>query len=727
MRYIYYNYCKNHTELRISFSLSVCFCLNFGISVTREIQMTGKRVCVLALSIALLLSFFSGLNAFAAMSYETQYVYDQADPAWLREIIIKEDMRTVTGLTKRCEIKAKSTYPYTENADTFREKIEKVYQLYVLDEDMVNVLYHYVLDAGNQIAKNTAASEYSDEYIKAYLISSGIVWPENGDTEENRIIARALFALMTAQEPYKVARGTKLTDAFTAYVSKLAGVDVKALTRFDPDGSMGNVREYVVAMCKYGLYRAGYDVDLNTDEGEVARLIAVMTIKEAGITIDAKNATNQEIRDKYVCAAVCKVYDVQPDYQAFTAAVRRRELPKYMLQLLGKKHGLAIADGEKYEDAFERVRDNTHEFDLEAGEFYADVYEYDVQLENRRSSIWVYPEALFYDSNGTVTMKIGSQELRHRYYNEVAVDPDSDTDRIEITVTSKQAPNHKIVYRINVYQGQEEAVVSDKLSGALTGVSGTVTQVLSEMRPNSDLSRIVTTIPFALPERVLSISDLMLPNTATGTGGNSFLTKFFGYARDNDSRVNTTTIGGVGGLDAYTATGATPSALSVNFTSAAQPGYDVITANTPAVFAAPTAPPAEAAVIEEPVQSPVTAPAAQAQENGGSLDVRTIIVVACALAATFAVCLVLFNKIIRLKAENGEIDFTAGSAAREETSSRSKGRKTADRYRKQRGQGPVVIGDTVPERKKRPQSRPSKAQTPAEEPEIPRLTRFHDD
>ena len=61
-------------------------------------KLLFKVICV-ALCVALLSADL--FAAAAILPFETQYDYDEADIAWLTDLVIKEDMTTVEGMAQR--------------------------------------------------------------------------------------------------------------------------------------------------------------------------------------------------------------------------------------------------------------------------------------------------------------------------------------------------------------------------------------------------------------------------------------------------------------------------------------------------------------------------------------------------------------------------------------------------------------------------------------------------
>ena len=618
--------------------------------------MKIKKLIAVFMTVVMLFSVMSfGLHAFALVMCETQYMYDSANPSWLKDLIVKENMSNIDGLSQRNELVAKAEYPYRETAESFKEEVSYYQTLYTLDEDMADAAYIYMLEIAKAFAGDSTSS-YSDEFIRSYLESLGIVYPKDGaDDSETKIVARALFSIIISDDSYKVKRGTGLYEAFTDYVSVILGVNVSSVIKFDNDSKLTDLSEYVVAASKYILYNAGYNVDKDTSDEEVFRLIAIMTIRAQGISIDSGSATFEEIKNKYLCAMMCKVYDVSIDTAAFGKAVEKNNLHFHMLQLIGKEYGLTVRDSLAYEQAFDLVCEKTGYFNLEQGEFYADIYEYDVKLNYKRDKIWLYPQTLgtTSESDGTkVNVLIDGKDVRENYYVDVAVATDKEVIPLVITVefTDNTGKKTSSSYKINIYQGTQEPVTGSTISDALSDVKDVVENVLGELGLDSSIADIIANIPFELPTRLLGLTSLIIPSFDNLQLGSGFLGLLFGYSKDDDSNVDNGNIGGVGGLDSFNQS--SDSTQSMNFGS-----VNVGNLQFNNKYEPPVMKPADSIVIPD-VQNPQGVP--QIQDEGNwfeelMADRNAVIIIAIILVLTFGVCFVLFIMIFNEKSARDRI------------------------------------------------------------------------
>lgn len=617
-------------------------------------QKLRKFIALMLSLIIMSFAFSAGMTAYAIVMCETQYAYDSADPSWLKDITVKEDMNTINGMTGRNTLKPIASYPYRETAESFSEEIDYYKILYTLDENMANAAYLYLLSLAESFTNSAVASGVSDEFIRSYLESLGIVYPSGSseNSAETKTVARALYAIIASDDSYTIKRGTGLYDAFTAYLAKLLGVSNSVILKFDGDNDLSDLKEYVLAACRYTLYAAGYKVDKDTPESEVYRLIAVMTIRAQGITIDSSSATFEEIKNKYLCATMCKIYDVPIDTAAFDKAVSGGKLDFYMLQLIGKKYKITVRDSLTYEAAFKLVCENTPYFDLEDGEFYADIHEYDVPLKYKRDTVWIYPQTLSVTSESdgiTVSVSINGNKVRANYYVDVTLDSSKEKNTVVITVDYRDASGvmKTSSYKLNFIQGKEKPVSGTTVSQALAGIGGLASKVVGDLGNNQVISNIVANIPFETPERFWSIASLMLPNFINGAlPGSGLLQKIFSYSKTDDSRVNSNQIGGVAGLDSYNSS--SNSTQSMNFPTVNLPAGNLdITPVTPQESSSN---PANQIVVGNNNNNNSSLNISGSKGNWFTSlmsDTKSVVVIVVALVAAFSICLVLFLKLLK--------------------------------------------------------------------------------
>ena len=418
----------------------------------------GKTIVsvVCALTICLVPCLWAGAALFA---FETQFEYESADVAWLTDLVIKEDLSSVSGLAQRCKLVPKPTYPYTETAESFRKDVARYCSLYNLNEGSQRAAYLYFFDVLSTQSGNLLAGEISDDDIRIYLESVGIEYPDFPDSDE-LIVARALYGAMVSGAFSGVTSGASLEEVMVTYLASLTGVNIDTLREWMPEGSILSLDSYLLAASRLALWTNGYDVDGDVAEDDVYRMIAVMTIEQLGISADS-SLSFDELKHKYMAAMLGKKYGVIVDGDRLAAAVEEGTEAFYMLQLLGRQGGVSIReDNSTYEEAFDLVAQNTGIFDLEEDEFYADIEHYELTLSYKRSSLWFYPTAYVSgDPEYVVSIDVNGFPIRNGYYTEVAIDPEKSyqTLAVSVVVTSEKKSS-QFVYYIDLRQGAAQQV-----------------------------------------------------------------------------------------------------------------------------------------------------------------------------------------------------------------------------------------------------------------------------
>jgi len=520
-------------------------------------MMKSKKIIAFILAVMLTVSVFT-VNASAIVLAETQYHYDQADPSWLKDLVVMEQLNindAVSGkLNKIC---AQAQYGYKDTAETFKETVSYYTLLYKLDENSQKAAYLYILDYLG-LFSSAANGNVSDEYIRYYLENCGIVYPEK-DTALTPMFARALYSLLTASESdFSFEKGTGLETALMAYVADAFGIDLNVLRRFN-QSEISTFEEYVTAACRYTLYLNGYSISKDADANEVARMMAVYVIESQGIAINAQDVTFPELQNKYLTAMLGKVYSVTADPDMMKQAVENDEVASYLLQLIGKKYNLTVRNNLSYEERFNLVRDNTDYFKLDNNEFYADIDRYRVDLDYKRSYLWVMPTAIT-DTNiaagCVVEIYINGVKVKDAYFSKVNLDSSKASETVTVRVDYYKSGETKKTsnYYIDVYQGANDAPKQENpISNVISGSSDRIDQIIGSIGEDSVISDIFSNISFDLPQRVMSIMSLLVPSFTNGLGnGYQYIKKLFGFADDSSQgEIKTDNIGGVGGLEGF--------------------------------------------------------------------------------------------------------------------------------------------------------------------------------
>lgn len=487
-----------------------------------------RRVLAVFICIALLSADF--FASAAVLSFETQYDYDEADIAWLTDLVIKEDMTSVEGMAQRAELVPAPEYPYDETPESFSNEVDYFVSLHNLKEGSQSVGYIYFFEILNANSELLAA-EYSDADIKEYLEGVGIAYPKNAGSDE-LVIARALFAALATGSLSSgfYQNGASLEEVAARYLASLTGMNIESLRKWMPDGSILSLDEYILAASRLTLWSNGYDVSADTPENEVYRLLAVMTVKAQGISISS-DLSFSELNLKYIAALLGVKYSVAVDSTKLGAAIENDTVPFYMLQLIGRQNGISVReDNATYEEAFYLVADNSDVFDVSSDDFYADIYLYDAYLKNKCDSLWVYPTA--YSTNNSTyipVVTVNGNPVKNNYYNEVQILPDVKVQELVVIVSaSGGGRKSECKYIVRIHQGEDNATQGDVPSTEVgteehsyASSDSVVAGVLSSLGLNSVISAVLDKSYTSLPTGLSGIVSFIAPTFDETAGGNA--------------------------------------------------------------------------------------------------------------------------------------------------------------------------------------------------------------
>ena len=137
--------------------------------------------------------------------------------------------------------------------------------------------------------------------------------------------------------------------------------------------------------------------------------------------------------------------------------------------------GIALSSSKyTYEQAFDIVLHKTNRFDLKK-EFYSDIYEYNLYLDYFRELIYINPTPI---DNGYMTVKINGKTVSLSSYAKVALSKEP-VQTVTINVKYNGASAETTTYKLNVYQGIENAPEDENATGIVSGFGGNVSMNLN--------------------------------------------------------------------------------------------------------------------------------------------------------------------------------------------------------------------------------------------------------
>ncbi len=467
---------------------------------------------------------------------QTQYAYSENNVSWLRKLVIKEDMLSVQGIATQSELNPVTSYPYITDAAHFKAEVEECIKTYTLDEESQRAAYLYLLE---QIGALTIISEptVSNQTKADWLREKGIVITAEDEADAERtLMISALYAMMRNDlyyvykgEHLEIAAGTPLEEALVQYIKALSGNSVSLtafMVRFFGSDKLLTLEDYIFYTSLMSLYVNGYisASEVRTVERkEVFKRVAIMTIRQYGLSIDSENATQQELTDKYLTAMLGTQYNVSLDPDSLLKAQKKQTIPYYILQRMAREDVNITISHTKYsfDQCFDIVLRKTDRFNLEK-EFYSDIYEYDVYLKAKRSNISINPTPL----NGTSSITINGKSAVSGKYAVVEL---QEKAKQTINIVSTYVVNGittTSTYKINVHQGIEEPSDSN-----LTGVVPT----LGTTSPNGEDAAPSLNIQGSLPAISPIVSNVN--NGAMGVIGNILSVNDKGQLVDQNNNI----------------------------------------------------------------------------------------------------------------------------------------------------------------------------------------------
>ena len=482
--------------------------------------MKKRSVYSLITAFVLLIAVLTAPAANAAVfTFETQKSHDAPDSAWLTDVVINEDTVTVAGIIQKAHIVAVPEYKYSETPSSFKKEIEYYTGIYSLSEGMQKAGYVYLFDLLNKNS-NIISANVSDTAVRDYLEGVGIKYPSSVSSDV-LVMARALYtAMITGAYAGIAPDGKSLDEMIIGYVSAFTGIDKASLKKWTPNESILSLDEYILAASKLTLWTNGYDVSADTSSDEVFRLMAVMSLEKMGISTD-KNASFESLKTAYTASLLGVKFGVSLNREKLRTALESgsEAVGFLVLQSLGKNAGLSIREENcSFEDAFYLVAENTNAFDLEEDEFYADIFEYNVYLTAKRSSIWLMPKAYSgSNKNAIVEISYEGRTLRNNYYNEIELNSSLETQRIvirsECTVKGKTSTCN---YIFNIIQSDKDAPAGDipsieDMPGFATSES-IISGIFSAMGINRNSNTTVDSFLVSVPSTVKSVLSFISPS-----------------------------------------------------------------------------------------------------------------------------------------------------------------------------------------------------------------------
>jgi len=483
-----------------------------------------------SLSVSAFAKEFAPIFDISNPGIQTQYLYDENDPSWVRKLVIKEDMLSTEGIFTELPLYPVTDYPYTNDAKGFNAEVEEYIETYTLDEDSQRAAYIYFLEQVGALSIISDPSA-SDKSKADWLRQQGIIITEEDEQDADKVLMiSALYAMMKNDlyyvytgEHFTIPAGTPLEDAVVLYIAALSGNESSLssfIAKFFGSNSLGDLEDYIYYTSLMALYTNGYvsaSEIAKLPRKEVYRRVAIMTIRNYGLAIDSETATTEELQKKYLTAMLGTQYSVKLDPETLEKTAKNRSVAYYILQRMAYEDSkLTISQNKySYEACFKLVTQKTDRFDLK-NEFYSDIHEYNIYLESNRETISVNPTAL--NLNSVITIN-GTKIAGSQYAKVSLLNVEKQMLNIVCKNTDKGVTKTS-TYKLNIFQGTTPPPDSD-LTGIIPtyGTTSSPTPGATDANGNviySDITFTVPQLPFVsgvngiasnLAGKILSLND----------------------------------------------------------------------------------------------------------------------------------------------------------------------------------------------------------------------------
>ena len=395
-------------------------------------------------------------------------------------------MLSTSGIINEAVLYPVTDYPYRTDAACFKAEVADYVKAFTLDKESQKAAYLYLMKQLNAITI-ISEPETTDQTKVEWLREHGIIITEEEENDPNSLLMiSSLYAFMKNDMYYvftgehlTIPEGTRLEAALMLYLIGLSGQNktlINFIQKYFGTSKVLNLDDYIYYTSLFALFTNGYVsvgelTQLSRDE--VYRRVAIMTIQQYGIAIDAQTASQEEITLKYLAAMLGNQYKITIDPSSLYKAQKSGIIAYYILQRMAYEDAKATISTSKYSysQAFSIVLKKTHRFDLE-NQFYSDIKEYNVYLNNIRDSVYVNPNPI--SSSGT-TLYINGAEVAGGQYQKLTLDGKTKQSFNIVSRYQKDAATKNSYYKINLYQGSSAAPDSN-ITGIISEF-GTVTIV----------------------------------------------------------------------------------------------------------------------------------------------------------------------------------------------------------------------------------------------------------
>lgn len=419
--------------------------------------MKLKKTACLLLSAVLFLATLTPICAFANADLADKDAKENM--AWLSDFYIRESAMDFV----KNEVTPENGV-YSDTAETFVKNVENLKKAYNADFNTFADAYDKILTELFSLADAADLGINFDD-MKAYLQDEyQIVYPEQEDAKTQTYTAIVYVCLRTdllqslLNVDVTIAPNTTLEKAVVLILGSILGEEVGADIQTMFDFAVMNI-EKILADNKI-------PVPDDTDVQNILTMYKILVAKQMGYLTDLKvtdfaKADAKTVQAAYAAATIKMTYGVSPsveDVLAATASEDENAVAVLILRTMIAEKGETWTANETLETLFDRACKLGY-FDPQL-EFYADVYNYDVNLEYNCDEIWLTPFAYAAEKGNDklqyVTITINGTPVKSaRSYKLAMTDEDVTTATVEVKYDDGKIAD-EATYIFNIHNGTKQ-------------------------------------------------------------------------------------------------------------------------------------------------------------------------------------------------------------------------------------------------------------------------------
>lgn len=419
--------------------------------------MKLKKTACLLLSAVLFLATLTPICAFANADLADKDAKENM--AWLSDFYIRESAMDFV----KNEVTPENGV-YSDTAETFVKNVENLKKAYNADFNTFADAYDKILTELFSLADAADLGINFDD-MKAYLQDEyQIVYPEQEDAKTQTYTAIVYVCLRTdllqslLNVDVTIAPNTTLEKAVVLILGSILGEEIGEDIQTMFDFAVMNI-EKILADNKI-------PVPDDTDVQNILTMYKILVAKQMGYLADLKvtdfaKADAKTVQAAYAAATIKMTYGVSPsveDVLAATASEDENAVAVLILRTMIAEKGETWTANETLETLFDRACKLGY-FDPQL-EFYADVYNYDVNLEYNCDEIWLTPFAYAAEKGNDklqyVTITINGTPVKSaRSYKLAMTDEDVTTATVEVKYDDGKIAD-EATYIFNIHNGTKQ-------------------------------------------------------------------------------------------------------------------------------------------------------------------------------------------------------------------------------------------------------------------------------